>query len=440
MSDLESKAKKKVLSLIDKKQNEIIDFLGEYIRHKSTNPDLAGKSLNEEKDCQSWVKEKLEELDFFDKINFWEINEGRPNVAAVWKGSGNGKNLLFNGHSDVVPVTEEHKKAWSGPGPWSGKAKDGKIWGRGASDMKGGITAFIMAIKFLHDTGIKLKGDVILTTVIGEESGKHEIGCDSVLERGYKAPFAIITEPTGSRRIYTGAKGEIYFRIKVKGKATHICNRNKCGIQPLSYNETPIGISAIDKMMKICNVVMELERQWIVYRQHPMFPPGGQFININTIKGGESFTSVPDSCEVTGSLLFNPGLTSNEIVKEVKEAINSVVCTDYWLKSNPPEIEIPWDGLLKEPVDVSVDNEGCQTLARSYKEISGEKPEITFAPYVTDGNYWFQKGQQLVIFGPGEVEQAHGTDECVSIDQLIKATKVLSIMIINWCKVNSIKN
>jgi len=437
--DLESNAKKKILSLIDEKQEDIISFLGEYIRHKSTNPDLAGKSLNEEKDCQNWIKEKLKEFKFFDKIDLWEISEGRPNIAAVWKGSGNGKNLLLNGHSDTVPVTDEQKKNWLGSDPWNGEVKDGKVWGRGAADMKGGVTAFIMATKFLHDAGIKLKGDVILTTVIGEESGRHKIGCDTVLDRGYKAPFAIIAELTGLR-IYPVSKGEIYFRIKVKGKATHICNRNKCGTQPLLYNEIPMGISAIDKMMKIYNIVMELERQWVVYRQHPMILPGGQFININTIKGGESFTSVPDSCEITGSLLYNPGLTSNEVVKEVKEAINSIVYTDYWLKENPPEIEIPWNGLLRESVDVSVDNEGCQTLAFSYKEVIGEKPEITFSPFVTDGNFWFAKGQQLVVFGPGEIEQAHGTDEFVSIDQLIKATKVLSAMIINWCKVHSIKN
>lgn len=193
-------------------------------------------------------------------------------------------------------------------------------------------------------------------------------------------------------------------------------------------------------MMKICNIIMELERQWLVYHQHPMIPPGGQFININTIKGGESFTSISDLCEVTGSLYFIPGLTSSEVIKEVKEAIHSVVCTDYWLKENLPEIEIPWNGLVKESLDVPVDHEGCQTLAHSYKEVVGKKAEITVSSFVTDGQFWFPKGQQLVVFGPGEIEQLHGADEYISIDQLIKTTKVLSTMIINWCKVNSIKS
>lgn len=435
MSDLLANAKRRVLALIDERRGEIVQFLSDLIRQRSTNPDLAGAPMNEEELCQKWLKDRFEQFGFFDKIEYWEVQKGRPNLAAVWKGTGKGRNLLFNGHSDVVPVTEEHMKAWSGPGPWSGEVREGKIWGRGASDMKGGLASFIMATKMVHDAGIRLKGDVILTVVIGEESGKHEIGCDTILQRGYRAPFAIIPELTGLR-VYPVLKGEIYFRIRIKGKATHICNRNKCATQPLAYGEEPGGISAIDKMMKIHSAIMELERQWTVYRQHPMIPPGGQFISINTIKGGESFTSVPDSCEVTGSLLFNPGQTSAEIIKEVKAAIDSVVQTDYWLKENPPEVEIPWNGLLKEPVDVPVNDEGCQTLIGAYRQIMGHEPEVCFSPFVTDGNFLFPQGQKVVIFGPGDLHMGvHGVNEYVPIDQVIDACKILSTMIIDWCGV-----
>lgn len=429
----DSQSKEKVLSLIDARREEIIDFLGDYIRHKSTNPDLAGKPLNEEEECQKWLKGCFENFGFFKKIDYWEVEKGRPNIAAIWEGNGGGNSLLLNGHTDVVPVTDEHMKAWGEPGPWSGQVKDGKVWGRGASDMKGGGTALIMAVKMLHDAGIKLKGDVILSTVIGEESGKHEIGCDTLLTRGYSAPFAIISELT-NLRIYPVLKGEIYFQIKVKGKATHICNRNKCATQPLSYGEEVGGVSAIDKMWKIQQAILELERQWMVYRRHPMIPPGGQFISINTIKGGESFTSVPDSCEVTGSLLFNPGQTSAEIIAELKAAIDSVTQADYWLKDNPPEVVIPWENLLKEPVDVPVSDPGCQTIIDSYREVMGKEPEVCFSPFVTDGNFLFPKGQKVVIFGPGDLDMGvHGVNEYVPVDQVINAVKVLAVMMINWC-------
>ncbi len=429
-------ARKEVFHLIERQEKEIVDFLGEYIRHKSTNPVLAGTSLNEENECQQWLKDKLEEFGFFEKVDIWEVEKGRPNVAAVWKGTGGGKSLLLNGHSDVVPVTKEHLENWTGPGPWSGEVYDEKVWGRGASDMKGGNTAFIMAAKLIHDAGIKLKGDLILTTVIGEESGEHEIGCDTVLQRGYKAPFAIITEPT-NLRIYPVLKGEIYFRIKVKGKATHICNRNKCGTQPLLYGEEPAGISAIDKMWKIQEAILNLEKQWTTYCQHPLIAPGGQFINVNTIRGGESLSSIPDSCEITGSLLFNPGQSSVEIIKEINSVVDSVTQGDYWLRKNPPEIEIPFRGLLKESVEVPLDHEGCQTLMDSYREAMNAEPEICSSPFVSDANFWFPQGQTVVMFGPGDLNMGvHGANEYVPVSQVIDACKVLAAMMINWCEVS----
>ena len=427
--------KQRVLALIEERRNEIVDFLGEYIRHRSVNPTLCPTSEGEE-ECQRWLSEVFKEFGFFDRVDVWEIKRGRPNVVAVWKGAGGGRNLLLSGHSDVVPVTEEQLSNWTGPGPWSGEVFDGKVWGRGASDMKGGNTAFIMAAKMIHDAGIKLKGDLILALVVGEESGEHEIGCDAVLERGYRAPFAIITELTGLR-VYPVLKGEIYFRIKVTGKSTHICNRNKCATQPLPYGEEPMGVSAIDKMWKIQRAILDLEQQWIVHCQHPLVPPGEQFISVNTIRGGESFTSIPDSCEITGSLLFNPNKTSREIIEEVKASINSVVQTDYWLKNNPPEVEIPFMRLLKEPVEIPINHEGCQTLINSYREVMNKEPDVRSSPFVCDANFWFPKGQPVVVFGPGDLYMGvHGVNEYVPVDQVINACKVLAMMIINWCGIS----
>jgi len=432
---LKDKAKQRVVGLIEERRDDIISFLGEYIRHKSVNPVLQITPEGEE-ECQRWLAAQLEKFGFADKIDIWEVERGRPNVVALLKGSGGGRSLLLNGHSDVVPVTEDQLRDWDGPGPWSGEVFDGKVWGRGASDMKGGNIAFIMAAKMLHDAGIQLKGDLILSLVIGEESGQHEIGCDTVLERGYNASFAVVAELTGLR-LYPVLKGEIYFRIGVRGKATHICNRNKCATQPLSYGEEPMGISAIDKMWKIQRAILDLESQWTVYRQHPLIPPGGQFISINTIRGGSSLTSIPDFCEVTGSLLFNPGHTSKEIIEELRTVINSVVETDYWLKANPPEVEIPFMGLLKEPVEVPLNHEGCKALSDSYLEVMGRDIDVRVSPFVCDANFLFPKGQVVVVFGPGDLYMGvHGANEYVPVDQVINACKVFATMIVNWCGVD----
>lgn len=441
MSDLREKAIASVLDKIENSKQEIIEFLKEYVRIKSVNPDLLeeGATGSEEQEVQEWIRDGLAGTGFYDKLDYWEEVRGRPNVASVLKGSGGGqgRSLMFNGHSDTVPVTADQKAVWQGS-PWSAELRDGKIWGRGAADMKGGNTSFLLAAKFLNEAGVRLKDDVILTLTIGEESGRHRIGCDSILKRGYRASFAIIPEPT-NLVIFPALKGEIYFKVTVKGKTTHICNRNKV-VQPLPLGVERPGVSAIDKMLKIQQEVMNLENQWALYREHPLVPQGGMFISINTIKGGESFTSVPGQCEATGSLLFNPDLKSPEVIAEVKSAVDRVTQGDYWLTQSPPELEIPWNDLLKEPVNVSPDHEGCVTLGNALSLVTGKQPEFKCSPFVCDANFWYPQGQDTIVFGPGDITMgAHGPNEFVPVDQLFDACKVWAIVMIDWCGVSSIK-
>ena len=139
----------------------------------------------------------------------------------------------------------------------------------------------------------------------GEEAGRRDIGCNTVLERGHRADIAIFPEPSNFA-IYPTIKGELYFRLTVPGKSTHICNRHLVA-QPVPHGAERPGVSAIDNMLKYQLAILELEKQWNLWRTNEHVPPGGMFININTMQAGTSLTSVPDSAEATGSLLFNPG-------------------------------------------------------------------------------------------------------------------------------------
>ena len=430
-------ATQKVMQLIDEKEKEIVQFAQEYVRHKSINTDLVEEDTTEQvKECQEWLAEQLRAMGIFSKVDIWEVEKNRANVAAVLagKGSNHENDLMFDGHVDVVPVTDEQAKSWSIGTPWGGEIIDGKIYGRGTSDMKGGNTAFIWATKLIADAGIKLNGNVFLSVVCGEETGQHEIGCDTVLERGYKAPFAVIAEPSDFQ-IYTVLKGEILFSIKVKGKSTHIANRDKC-INPLPAGEEPLGVSAIDKMWKIQQAIMDLEREWAIYEQHPMIPPGGTFININKIIGGSSASSIPGECEVIGSLCYQPGLKGVDVIAQVKTAIDQVVQNDYWLRENPPEVTIPWTTFNKEPVEIDPNHPGVKTLVDSFKAVTKSEPEIVSAPIVCDANFWFQDGQTVVVCGPGSISMGlHGANEYLPIEDLIKACRIYAQMIINWCGV-----
>ncbi|MBW3631938.1 MAG: M20/M25/M40 family metallo-hydrolase [Chloroflexi bacterium] len=430
-----------VLATIDDRADEIVAFAAELIRQPSVNPDLEANELGE-RPAQEWLRDRLQESHAFDTVDYWEVAESRPNVVAVQKGSGGGRSLTWSAHTDVVPVTTEQAEQWSGAGPFSGEVRDGKLWGRGASDMKGAIAAYTMSSRILHDLGVRLKGDLILAQACGEESGRRDIGCNTILERGYRSDLAIFPEPSNFR-IYPTAKGELYFRLTVPGKSTHICNRHLVA-QALPHGVERPGVSAIDNMLKYQLALLELERQWLLWRTNPNVAPGGMFININTIQAGTSITSIPDSCDATGSLLFYPDLTAGEVMSEIRETINRVTESDYWLRDHPPVLDLPLDSTseapwVKEPVNMPFDHPGVRTIADVLRSVSSRDVVVETAPFVCDANFWFPLGQPSLIFGLGDPSWGiHGTNEFLPVEDLIEATKLFAAVTMAWCGVEEV--
>ena len=154
--------------------------------------------------------------------------------------------------------------------------------------MKAGGTAMLYAAKTLAEHEVQLKGDLLLSFVDGEESGRADIGIFTLLDRGYTSDFSIMAEPTNLEHIYHKTKGEIYFDIKITGDSTHICNRYKT-IWPQRNKEDQVGVNAIDKMVKIINAFSELERSWGLEYNDPSLDPGATTVTVSMIKGGESF-------------------------------------------------------------------------------------------------------------------------------------------------------
>jgi acetylornithine deacetylase len=427
-----------VLGAIDARADEIVEFAAELIRQPSVNPDLEPNELAE-RPAQTWLRDQFESAGAFDTVDLWEVAEGRPNVVAVRKGAGAGRSLTWAAHTDVVPVTPEQAEQWDGEGPFSGEVRDGKLLGRGASDMKGAIAAYTMATRILHDQGVMLSGDLILAQACGEESGRRDIGCNTILERGYRSDLAIFPEPSNFH-IYPTAKGELYFRLTVPGKSTHICNRNLVS-QSLPHGVERPGVSAIDNMLRYQLALLELERQWLLWRTNPHVPPGGMFININTMHAGTSITSIPDSCDATGSLLFYPDLSAAEVMDEIRQTVDRVTAGDYWLREHPPALDLPLDAestapWVKEPVNMPFDHPGVTMIRDVVHAIDGEEPVIETSPFVCDANFWYPLGQPSLIFGVGDPSWGiHGTNEFLPVSDLIKATKMFAAVTMAWCGV-----
>lgn len=353
------------------------------------------------------------------------------------RGQAHGQALLFTGHSDVVPVTVEQAANWTTGSPWGGEVVDGKLWGRGVSDMKGGNAAFLWACKCLGEAGIHLEGDTLISCVAGEETGNHSIGVDLLDREGYTAPFAVLAEPTGLE-VCPATIGEFYFLIHVEGKSASLASRHEY-VNPGRYGLPIRGVNSIDKIWKIQQALMHLDREWAIWQRHPLMVPGNMNINFSRIHGGETYSAMAESCELTGSVLFNPSLRFKEVIAEFRSAIDGVVQADYWLRDHPPVITAPYILDNKEPINLSPDHPGTQALIRAARQVLGAEPELTCTTSTSDGNYLFARGQDIITFGPGNLNAGvHGTNEHISVEKLVQAAKVYALMAIEWCGVASI--
>ena len=413
---------------IDSEKDNLLGMLKRYINFKSINTEqLLEGEKTEMVECQKWIAGEMEKTGFYDTVDYYELEKGRPNVAAVKKGTGGGPSLMFNAHTDVVTVSEVQKREWTELSPFDGSVKDGKVWGRGATDMKSGGTAMFYGAKAIQALGLKLKGDLMLTYVDGEESGRAEIGIWSLLDKGYKADFAVMCEPT-SLRVFNKSKGEIYYDIKVVGSSTHICNRYLT-LWPQADGQ--VGVNAIEKMVKIINAFSELERSWGLDFRDKDLGPGNTTLAISLIRGGESFSAQAGECELSIASMFDPNLTVQFMKDQIEGTIKFVAEHDYWMKDHMPTYSIPFPP--KVPLNVPENDPGVQAVKSSVEQISGEKACITPSPFVGDANYMFEKGGKSIYWGPGLISLAHGTNEYVEVDEFIQAAKMYAATIVNYC-------
>jgi acetylornithine deacetylase len=341
--------------------------------------------------------------------------KGSPNVVGVWKGSGGGKSLILNGHIDVVPTGERGQ--WNDD-PFSGKIEDGRMFGRGVTDMKGGNAAMIFAIEALKSLGVALKGDVIFQSVVEEESGGS--GTLSTVLRGYKADAAIIPEPT-QLKIFPKQQGSMWFRIRVRGRSAHGGTRYE-------------GVSAIEKAMIVVEAVRQLEKERNDTITDPLYTstPIPIPINIGTIAGGEWPSSVPDRVELQGRMGVAPEEEMADAKKMLAQALAGI--QDEWLLQNPPEIE--WFGAQWLPGAVEQDHELMNHLIASYRNVLRDEPVIEASPWGTDGGLLAKTaGTPAIVFGPGVTSMAHYPNEYIELDKVFECAAVIACTMLKWCGV-----
>jgi len=384
----------------------------------------------EENNAQLFIASLMKEVGL--GVDVWEIDlealRGSPHfsmgvyrkdgLGVVGSFGGGGRSLILNGHIDVVSSGDESN--WRHP-PWKGTVEAGRLYGRGAVDMKGGLCSALYAIKALRDSGVELDGRAMVESVVGEEDGG--VGTLATLLQGYKADGAIIMEPT-ELKVAPAQAGSHCFRIRIKGLSAHACVREE-------------GVSALDKFMPIYKTLTSLEAKRNSEVRDPLYT-GYRLpipLNIGVVKCGSWPSSVPEELEFEGR--YGIGVDENvaEAHKAFENAVSIAAESDDWLRIHPPEIE--WVGGQFNPARTSRDNLISTTLAEAYENATGCTAIYEGVTYGSDMRHLVNLGKiPTVLFGPGDVRLCHRPNENVPIDELIKAAKTLTLTIICYCGIN----
>ncbi len=439
---------KKVLDYIDAHGDEIADFVKNLVKYKTYNPEKPGDSIYQNNECQDYIEKKLQEIGMETELYEPDLNalekkykgtpnyvpdrlfalEGRPQLWSRLKGSGGGKSMLLVGHIDTVPA--EPLDAWTHD-PFGGEIVDGKLYGRGASDMKGGVGMMIKAVDFIKQAGVRLKGDVQIWCSNDEETGlmgSFSLSDRYMVEKKYPVEAAMDPECT-SMEIVTVIRGVLFGEMLVKGVTGHAE-----GIKHPHWSEGG-AVSAIHKAFKIFSGIEELNKEWFLHpkKQHPLYqcwrtvPPA---CCVTMIKGGSAPNCFAGDCTMTFDIQYHDNEKGEDVKKEFEQYITQVCKTDSWLKKTPPQIKWQIDVV---PHETSQDHPLVGIVSNAVQSMN-HKTSIIGAPYNCDlGSVIVRKSVPSIAFGPGRNKCAHQPDEHVYIKDLVKCCKIYALTLMRWC-------
>lgn len=415
-------AKQRSNSYVDAYTSQSIALLSHLVQQPSTQGNEQG--------VQAIVIEKLKSLGL--EVDVWDPEysvlashpyfvpsrksyAGSPNVVGVLKGTGGGRSIILNGHIDVVPEGDRSK--WTND-PFSGHIDNGKVFGRGTTDMKGGNVSMLLALEAIIQSGMRLKGDVIFESVIEEESGG--VGTLATLIRGYKADAALIPEPT-NMKLFIKQQGSMWFRVTVEGRSAHGGTRYE-------------GVSAIEKAVIIHQAILDLEKKRNARINDPLYKsvPIPIPINMGKITGGSWPSSVADLVVIEGRIGVAPEEEMQTVKKELIDCVQEASAKDTWLKEHPARVE--FFGAQWVPNGLDAGHAFADVMKRSYAEVYGQPVKIEASPWGTDGGLLGKVGGiPVLVIGPGETRVAHYPDEFIEIKEMISAAKVFARVLIDWC-------
>ena len=331
-----------------------------------------------------------------------------------------GRSLFLQGHVDIVPTGPEDM--WADP-PYDAVIRDGRMYGRGAGDMKSGLACAIGALDALRACGWQPAATVHIASVVEEESTGN--GALMAHIRGYRAEAALIPEPTGESLVRANT-GVLWFRIAFRGVPRHVSDMGE-------------GANAIDAAIRTIAALRVLEARWNDRRgEHPLLGAMAKPINLNVgrIEGGEWASSVPATAAVDFRISILPNWSARDCMAEIEAELDAFVQADPYLSHNPPVLE--WNGFRADGYEQPEGTEAEAALGRAHEAAMGRPLGSLAMPAYLDARiHAIFEGIPVLCYG-ARSHVSHGIDECVEIASLERVTLAIALFIAEWCGLEAV--
>lgn len=373
-------------------------------------PSYSGLPL-QEKAMGKYISDLLEKENITCQIQ--DLGGGRCNVTARLAGTGGGRTLMLNGHMDTVP-------AYDMPRAFEPHLRNGLLYGRGTTDMKGALAAMMGVLIALKRSGTSLSGDLLFSAVADEEEGS--IGTIALLESGVKADAVIVGEAMGRDAIAIAQKGLEWFEFILHGKTVHGGRQDE-------------GVNAILKATQLIQVLQDQLAPRLKERCHPLM--GHPTLNIGVIRGGTQLSTVAGECVVQMDRRFLPGLETYEsmyrelwdIVEDLSRQDPDFRCTLKVLDSS-----VMKSGYVHQGMEQKEDEPLVQILKTSLEAVSGKPARLTGCPCWTDAGLFGYYGKMpVVVYGPGDLTLAHSKEESLDPAALEESYRVYLTAAMAFC-------
>lgn len=428
---LDAQIAAKLLAEVDAGFNAQIDFTAEMVRFDSTRGNEAAmqafmakslRGLGYEVDHWKIDVNDIKDLPGFSPVEFVDYDQAYNVVGTLTPKAQKGRSLIINGHIDVVPPCDDAR--WTTP-PFEPRIAEGRMYGRGAGDMKSGLAAGIFAVEALKRAGYRPAAPLYLQSVVEEEcTGNGTLAC---IQRGYKADGALVPEPFGPS-IMRAEVSLLWLCLDIEGDPQHA-----------SAAFQNVGANALEKAIHIWPFLKRLEDEWNARKgDHPVYKhhPHPVRVNLGKLSGGDWVSSVPAKARMEVRLGALEGVPLADVRAEIVARVAEACAADPYLSQHPPKLT--WHGHMTEGYVLEEGSEIEAVMGHAHEAVFGEKVTSTISSAVTDARFFgLYQGTPSIVYGP-ICGLPHGIDEYVELESLRDATKAYVLFIAEWCGLEEI--